>query len=202
MLCQQSKLPRGTCKELLKSANLRTYKAFCSWKLDNFGEVIRVIWKALPLDNWFFWIWFCSLYTFSKPMCSEIFLWPFWVLSESKKHAETQVLKINHNNCGRNSKLFHTSFSSFSQSNNFSPFYFGDVLHPLSWTETPKILETNNKIPKNIDRLSNGYDRQCWVVLWSSYNLFWFLVSEWTGKEPVFQADKKTWRELTNIGYD
>jgi hypothetical protein len=70
----------------------------------------------------------------------------------------------------------------------------------FSWTETPKILETNNKIPKNIDRLSNGYDRGCWVVLWSSYNL-WFLVSEWTGKEPAFQADKKK-RELTNIGYD
>jgi hypothetical protein len=28
MLCQQSKLPRGTCKELPKSANLRTYEAF------------------------------------------------------------------------------------------------------------------------------------------------------------------------------
>lgn len=174
-------------------------------KIGQFWEVIRVIWKALlPLDNWFFWIWFCSLYTFSKPIyVLWNFLWPFWVLSESKKHAETQVLKINHNNCARNSivpqlasQVFHNPTISllFILVMSFTLF--------LSWTETPKILETNNKIPKNIDRLSNGYDRQCWVVLWSSYNLFWFLVSEWTGKEPVFQADKKTWRELTNIGYD
>lgn len=180
MLCQQSKLPRGTCKELLKSANLRTYKAFCSWNLDNFGRWSG--WFEKP------YLWTNGSFEFGFVVCthspslstgSEIFFDLFGFF-QNQRSMQTQVLKINHNNC-EGTRLFRTSFSSFSQSNNFYSFYFGDVLHPLSWTETPKILETNNKIPKNIDRLSKWLC-QCWVVLWSSYNLC-FLVSEWTGKE-------------------
>lgn len=157
MLCQQSKLPIGTCKELLKSANLRTYEAFCSWKLDNFGRWSG--WFEKP------YLWTIGSFEFgfvvcthSPSLCALKFSLTFWVLSESKKHADDPstgksiTIIVKDLNCSTlASQVFHNPTISLL-------LFWWCPSPSLSWTETPKILETNNKIPKNIGRLSNGYD--------------------------------------------
>jgi len=130
MLCQQCKLPIGTCKRTSEECKFTCLGGFCSWKLDNFGRWSGWFEKPYLWTNGSFEFGFVVC-THSPSLCALKFSLTFWVLSESKKHADDPSTEKSITIIVKELNCSCTSFSSFSQSNNFSPFYFGDVLHPL-----------------------------------------------------------------------